>query len=92
MAFILRTNQQPAICDVYRVSGLVQIHGDPYTTDWNVYPAFVIITLGLVEVVTFPYVSVDMTARSFRRYEFRAWYDGSDELIAYERRKRRDPD
>ena len=89
---MLRTNQIPAVCDVYQVNGLVQIHGDPYSTDWKTYSALLIMTLGLAEVVTFPYVAMDMTARSFCRYELRAWYDTSDQLIAYERRKRRVPD
>src|SRR5437867_10371738 len=85
---LLRTNSPPCSCDIYHVSGLVQVGKDPYTTDWNVYPTFVIATLGLAEVVTFPYVVVDMTARSFQRRELRVWYDCSDELVAWERRRK----
>ena len=81
---LLQSNQPPSLCDVYRVSGLVQVGGDPYATDWIDYPAFVI--------VTFPYVAVDMTARSFQRRELRVWYDSSDHLVAWERRKHREHD
>jgi len=89
-AFVLRTNELPAICDVYRISGLVQLFHDPYVTDWNVYPAVVILSFGLSEVWTFPYVIGDLTVLSFQRYEFRAWYNSSDELIGYERRTGRE--
>lgn len=85
-------NQPSAYCDVYRVSKLVQIRDDPYTSDWNVYPAAVILTLGVMEVITFPYVVVDMTVRSLQRRELLVWYDSSDQLIAYERRRRRKTD
>ena len=61
---------------------------DPYTSDWNIYPVAVILTLGLSEVFVFPLVAIDMTQRSFQRYELRVWYDASDQLLAYERRRR----
>lgn len=78
------------IRDVYHVSGLMQMHGDPYWTDWNVYPAAVILSAGLVEVYMFPYVALDMTVRSFCTYKFVAWYDSSGGLVAFERRRRGD--
>ena len=83
---ILRSGA-PCVCDVYRVSGLVQAYGDPFGTDWIDYPAFFIVTLGLSEVVTFPYVAVDMTALSFQRRELRVWYDCSGHLVAWEKKK-----
>ena len=87
---ILHTNRPPHFCDIYKVSRLVQVSGDPYSTDWNVYPAFVIITFGLAEVVTFPYVVVDLTARGFQRQELRVWYDDTDKLVAWGRTSRYD--
>jgi hypothetical protein len=90
-AFLLRTNEQATVCDVYQVSKLVQIPGDPYATNWTVYPTFVIFTLGIAEIVTFPYVLADMTVRSLQKRELLVWYGASDQLIAYERRKRRKP-
>ena len=87
-ARVLNTNSSPLSCDVYRVNGLVQMGSDPYTSDWNIYPVAVILTLGLSEVFVFPLVAIDMTQRSFQRYELRVWYDASDQLMAYERRRR----
>jgi hypothetical protein len=84
------TDQPACVCDVYRLTGLMQMQGDPYWTDWNMYPALVILSAGVVEVFMFPYVAVDMTGRSFRNYEFHAWYDCSNRLVAFERRKRDD--
>ncbi len=84
------TDQAACACDVYRVTGLMQMHGDPYWTDWNMYPVVFIFTAGLSEVFMFPYVGIDMTARSFQHYEFHAWYDCSDRLVAFERSRRSD--
>lgn len=84
----LRTNQPPYFCDLYKTSRLVQVGHDPYATDWNVYPAFVIITFGLAEVITFPSVVVDMAARGFQRQEIRVWYDDTHKLVAWERTNR----
>jgi hypothetical protein len=87
---ILRTNQPAHICDSYKVSRLVQVGNDPYSTDWNVYPAFVIITFGLTEVVIFPYVTVDLTMRGFQHQELRVWYDDTDKLVAWGRTSKYD--
>jgi hypothetical protein len=84
------TNQPACGSDEYRVTGLMQMPGDPYDTDWNMYPALFFLTAGLSEVFLFPYVAVDMTVRSFRDYEFQAWYDCEDRLVAFERRRCRD--
>lgn len=84
------TNNIADVRDVYHVSGLMQMHGDPYSTDWDVYPVVVILSAGLVEVYTFPYVAVDLIARSFRNYEFVAWYDCASGLVAFERRRKAD--
>jgi hypothetical protein len=82
------TNAVACARDVYYVNGLMQMPGDPYATEWNVYPAFFFATAGIVEVFLFPYVAVDITVRSFRDYEFSAWYDCTDHLVAFERRRR----
>jgi hypothetical protein len=86
------TNSASCARDVYQVSGLTQIPGDPYESDWNVYPAFFFLSAGLTEVYLFPKVAVDMTLRSFRHYEIIAWYDCADRLVAFERRKRESDD
>ena len=75
------------ICDHYRVSGLVQVQGDPYAGDWREYPILMIFTLGLSEVFYFPYVAVDLTIRSFQRDDLRVWYDCSDRVLAHEKQR-----
>ena len=75
------------LCDHYRVSGLVQMPGDPYAGDWKEYPIIMIFTFGLSEVFVFPYVATDLTMRSFQRDELRVWYDCSDRVLAHERQK-----
>ena len=86
-ARLLCTNEPAVFCDIYRVSGLVQIDDDPYTGDWKDYPAFAVIMLGVPELFEFPYVTVDLSLRSLRRYDLEVWYSASGELIAYERHK-----
>jgi hypothetical protein len=82
----------PSVCDVYQMNGLAQMQGDPYFGGWTMYPAYVILTAGAIEVFMFPYVSVDLAVKSFKRYELRVWYDQSDRIVAYERRKQTDED
>lgn len=84
------TDQADCVCDVYRITGLMQMQGDPYWTDWNMYPVVFILTAGIAEVFMLPYVGIDMTVRSYQGYEFHAWYDCSDRLVAFERRRRVD--
>src|SRR4051812_2444019 len=49
--------------DEYRVSGLVQLPGDTYRSDNNIYPAFFVATGGLTEIVAFPYVTGDLASK-----------------------------
>ena len=83
----LNSTNAACICDYYRVSGLVQVQGDPYASDWRVYPVLVIFTFGLCEVFVFPYVAGDLTVQSLQRYELRVWYDCSDKVLTHEKRK-----
>ena len=82
-ATVYREHPVPASSDLYYVTGLVQVTTDPYGTQWNVYPAFVIISLGLLELVVFPFVVVDLPLRGLLKYELRTWYDSSGGLVAY---------
>jgi hypothetical protein len=83
----LRTN---LVCryDEYHISGLLQLSGDRYETDWNIYPAFVILTCGIAEAINFPYTVSDLAIKPLQRYDFRVGYNCADALIAYERRRR----
>ena len=71
--------------DEYRVSGLVQTPTDPYASEDNIYPAFFIVTGGLIEVFAFPVETADLTIRSLRRRHLWLWYDRSGKLITYDR-------
>lgn len=71
--------------DEYSVSGLVQLTGDPYRYEWNIYPAAVILTGGAVEAVVLPLTSADLARRSLVRYRLRFWYDPRERLLAYDR-------
>ena len=82
-----QTNDPSCVCYSYRVSGLVQISGDKFTGDAELWPVVVIMTLGVAEVIAFPYVSIELAAMSLKRYELRVWYDCSDHIVAYERRR-----
>ena len=74
--------------DEYAVSGLVQLSGDNYASEWNQYGLGFIFTLGTEELITVPVVASDLTYKSLKRYQLRLWYDRSLKLLAYERRKR----
>lgn len=76
----------PARRDVFETSGLVRCPGDEYASDWNVYPAFLIVSLGLIEVVTLPRVIGDLTTLSDECWELYAWYDAADRLVAWGKR------
>lgn len=82
----------PSVCDVYYMNGLALLGDDPYFGGWTMYPAYVILTAGVIEVFMFPYVSVDLAIRSFKRYELRVWYDQSDRIVGFERRKQTEED
>ncbi|HMP73291.1 MAG TPA: hypothetical protein PKE55_08515 [Kiritimatiellia bacterium] len=71
--------------DVYRVSRLVQLPGDRYFYEANVYPACVILTAGLVEVVVLPVTLVDIGYKAIRRDDLWVVYDAGDEVISFER-------
>ena len=73
--------------DEYRVSGLVQLAGDTYASDNNIYPAFFIATGGLTEIIAFPVVTGDLAAKALTRYRLLIWYDPRQKLITYERLK-----
>ncbi len=78
-----------ALCsyDQYRVSGRLQLSGDRYETDWNIYPVAVILTLGLAELINFPYTVADLTVKSLKRYDLRVGYNCADAFVGYERRR-----
>lgn len=71
--------------DEYFVSGLVQVPTDPYASEDNIYPAFFIVTGGLIEVFAFPAETADLTLRSLRWRHLWLWYDRSGKLITYDR-------
>ncbi len=76
----------PVRRDVYATSGLVRCRGEEYESDWNVYPAFLIVTLGLIEVVTLPRVIGDFVALSDECWAIYAWYDADDRLVGWGKR------
>ena len=80
------------ICDHYQISGLVQVQGEPYASDWKEYPVLMLVTFGLCEVFVFPYVAVDLTVKSFHEYDLRVWYDCADNVLTHEKRKRNEPE
>ena len=67
--------------DYYLVSGRVDIPGVNAPEVGNLYGLVVIMTLGVSEVFSFPYMIVNLTVRSCMRHQFRVWYDGSDRLV-----------
>jgi hypothetical protein len=81
-----RRTAMASLRDEYFVSGLVQIPGDSYAGEDNIYPAFFIATGGLIEVCAFPIETVDLTFRSLRWRHLWLWYDRSGKLITYDRR------
>lgn len=72
--------------DEYSVSGLVQLPGDTYEVESNIYPMFVIFTGGLIEVVALPLTSGDLARRSLTPHRLRLWYDPHQRLLSYDRR------
>lgn len=71
------------IYDEYHINGLV------ITRDYNPYLGFgesytlgMYLTLGLGEIIYFPYSMVDLAVRGSRHYQLRLWYDASGCLLA----------
>ena len=75
-----------SLCDEYRISGLALTPGDPYHTNWNIYPIAVFLTAGVAEAISLPVTAADLTFRSARRYRLRLWYDPRERLVTYEKR------
>ena len=72
--------------DQYSVSGLVQLPGDNYRSEMNVYPVLFILTGGASELLCLPLVSGDLALRSAVRHRLEFWYDPRERLLDYRRR------
>ena len=77
-----------ALCDEYRISGLVLTPDEAgaYDNQWGIYPIALMMTAGATEAIALPATIGDLTLRSLRRYRLRLWYDRSQHLVSYDKR------